>query len=330
MALRLPSMKSKIGNLIIKDHVIRYIEVKQASPVVISKQHERHLPHGLIQQGKIVDEESLLFILDECVRDWKIKKMKVRFIVPDNQVVIRQQQLPEHVKEEEIRTYLFMELGATIHLPFEEAIFDYVIHQKTEKQTEITLFAAREDTVVSYMELMKKAKLKPVVADLSSLSTYRLFFQADLVRSQAHYMVLQVDSFSMNASLFANHRPVFMRHMSVGEYCNGWTVEQEGDKTSLQLYGDKHEQIQAFYEAIQELERIVSFYQFSINKGEQLISKVFVTGDHPYIHELMEQMQEAVSIPFEVINHGMSRQELIDDVKPSFHLPLGLALKEVR
>lgn len=143
-------------------------------------------------------------------------------------------------------------------------------------------------------------------------------------------MVLQVDSFSMNASLFANHRPAFMRHMSVGEYCNGWTVEQEGDKTSLQFYGDKHEQIQAFYEAIQELERIVSFYQFSINKGEQLISKVFVTGDHPYIHELMEQMQEAVSIPFEVINHGMSRQELIDDVKPSFHLPLGLALKEVR
>ena len=57
--MRLFSIKNKIGNIVIKDHVIRYVELKQKQPLVLHTCEEWPLPEGIVRDGKIVNEEQL-------------------------------------------------------------------------------------------------------------------------------------------------------------------------------------------------------------------------------------------------------------------------------
>ena len=84
MGFRLTLGKKKIINMTIKDHVVRFVELKQTHPPVISRFGERYLPKGIIHDGRIQDLETFETILEECVDDWKIAKRDVRFIVPSH------------------------------------------------------------------------------------------------------------------------------------------------------------------------------------------------------------------------------------------------------
>ncbi|MBM7701358.1 type IV pilus biogenesis protein PilM [Metabacillus iocasae] len=330
MVLRLPSFKSKLGNLIIKDHVIRYVELKQTDPLIIGKQQERYLPSGLIENGQILDRQGLLFILEECVQEWGIKRSNVRIVLPDHLVILRPQTLPEKLEEDEIRSYLFMEIGSTIHLPFEDAIFDYVISSQHDEEVDIILFAAPEKLVVSYVDLLQEVTLTASVADLSSLSTYRLCFYRDLVRPTDHYLLLQVDLLSMNVSIFTKHHPVFMRHLALPSTHGAWEMSTYKDgETGLVFKGEKDDLLTEMTAITNEVERIMNFYQYSMNQGNETITKVLVTGDHPYIHDIVQTMDQQLSIPFEFIDVSSRHDEGLLNLSSRYHVAVGLALKEV-
>lgn len=330
MVLRLPSMKGKIGNLVIKDHVIRYAELKDARSLAVSKAYERYLPKGIIENGKIVDSETLSMILDECVLDWGLKRTKVRFVVPDARVVIRHQTLPESLDDDEIKGYLYMEIGSSIHLPFEDAIFDFVVTGRTERQTDIILFAAPEELVLHYSEVLQEAKLQPVAADVSPLCLYRLCHHEDLIAKDVHQMFVQIDLLSVNVSVFHEHQPTFMRHIPLEDQLENWNVIHDGNQAFLEKVDGKEWLLGKFNDIYKEVERIINFYKFSMNEGKTGISKLIVTGDHPYCLELFERLQENVSLPAQMMDISMQQKEGSNEVDRRYYLALGLALKEVQ
>ncbi|HWJ79662.1 MAG TPA: pilus assembly protein PilM, partial [Niallia sp.] len=81
MALNLHFGKKKVVNLTIKDHVIRYVELKNSQDITVQNWGERYLPPGLIQEGNIQDVENFIWILEECIDEWKISKKQVCFLV---------------------------------------------------------------------------------------------------------------------------------------------------------------------------------------------------------------------------------------------------------
>ncbi|WP_204524881.1 type IV pilus biogenesis protein PilM [Priestia abyssalis] len=330
MVLRLPSMKGKIGNLVIKDHVIRYAELKHAPSLAVSKAYERYLPKGIIENGKIVDSETLSMILDECVLDWGLKRTKVRFVVPDDRVVIRHQTLPESLDDDEIKGYLYMEIGSSIHLPFEDAIFDFFVTSRTEQQTDIILFAAPEELVLHYSEVLQEAKLQPVAADVSPLCLYRLCHHEDLMARDTHQMFIQIDLLSVNVSVFHEHQPTFMRHIPLEDKLENWNVTNDGNHSVLERVDGKDILLGKLNDIYKEVERIVNFYKFSMHEGKTEISQLFVTGDHPYLMELFEKLQENVSLPAQIIDVSVQQKELPNEVDRRYYLALGLALKEVQ
>lgn len=58
----------------------------------------------------------------------------MRFLVPDSRLVIRKVAIPKDIKDDEIKGYLYLEMGTSIHLPFEEPIFDVVLLEETEEK----------------------------------------------------------------------------------------------------------------------------------------------------------------------------------------------------
>ncbi|MED5043468.1 pilus assembly protein PilM [Geobacillus stearothermophilus] len=305
MKMALWRRKAKQANIIIKDHVLRYVEAKPGQPPEARRWGERALPPGIIRDGKIADRETLAMILDECVDEWKLDGRRVRFVVPDPFVMIRHLPLPAHLPDEDIRGYLFMELGESIPLPFADPVFDYVVAERTNEVLNVLLFAAPEEAVAEYAALLEDAGLRPVAADVSPLCAYRPFFVAGQAAADDHILLVQFDESAVNLSVFHRHLPQFMRHVP---------LEAPGERT-MPI-------VDPFAEVYKEIERMMSFYSFSIQQGKQQITRLFLTGDHPRLDDVFAVMSERLDVPPERLSRSL------DPLPDRYHLAWGLALKE--
>lgn len=106
------------------------LELKSTDPLVVNHFVETYLPEGIFVDGQIKDADKLAMILDQCMSDWGIQRKQVRFITPDAFISVRKVKVPADLKDDEIKGYLYLELGNNIHLPFEEPVFDFVPLQK--------------------------------------------------------------------------------------------------------------------------------------------------------------------------------------------------------
>jgi type IV pilus assembly protein PilM len=332
MPLKVLQAGSKIANLILKDHVIRYIELKSRQPLSIAKYGEKFLPEGIISDGKIVSREMLESILEQCIQTWKIRRRRIRFIVPDSYVAIRKLSIPSVLKGEEIRGYLSLELGETIPLPFEQSVFDFVpLQQISDEAQEILLFAAPKQTVLEYTQLFEKLKLKPIAADISPLSLYRLLYILKDINPKEHLLLVQCDLSSVHVTVFHEHYPLFTRQLNVEMNIEDWEQIQIGNsnKYYLKWTGTKEGLNLQFENVITEIDRVINFYRFSFQQEEQQINRIILTGDHPSFHNIYQLMVNRFNIPVKHIDDEVA-QVLRDSLDSSYYLPLGLALKEVR
>ncbi|MBP2240590.1 type IV pilus assembly protein PilM [Cytobacillus eiseniae] len=332
MAFRLQLGKQRAINLIIKDHVIRFTEFKNSDGIQIHRCEERFLPSGIIKEGKIVDHETLIMILEECVSDWKLKNRMVSFLVPDPYIVLRRIKVPAELEEDEIKGYLFMELGSSIHLPFEDPVFDFhLLEQNNSNEMEIILFAAPEDIVTDYTSVLEEVKLRPVAADVSSLALYRLFHKLNSSHITDSLMMIQFDLTTVNVSIFENHQPVFMRHLVMDIDPTDWIItKNERNSGQLLAYsGERIEVLNSLKDIYSEIDKVMNFYRYSIKQGKQQITKVFLDGDHPWLTDIYTEMKESMEVPVtQLDNRTLQMNGEIHNLS-SFHLNFGLGLKEV-
>jgi type IV pilus assembly protein PilM len=329
MAISLFSAKNRIINLVINDHSIRFVELKQSTPPAAQKWNERFLPPGIITDGKIVDIDSLTSILEECIDEWKIKRRPIRFIVPDSLVIIRKVSIPVDVQDDEIKGYLYLELGSSIHLPFEEPVFDYYPLGSTGKTKDLLLFAAPEQFVMEYADLFSRLKLNPIAADISPLSLYRLYHSIELSVEKEVLFTVQFDLTSVNLCIFDGSIPLVMRQFGLPFNMENWEIKP--DITGLIEYkyiGDAEELVIQFEDIFKEINKLLDFYRYSLSSNEKKdVSKFLLNGDHPMITAIYDEMRERFDIPLMRLS---IEAEAKGSVPANLLLSLGLALKEVQ
>lgn len=321
-----------IGNkppisLIIKDHVIRFVGLKSAASLEIKEYGERFVRPGIIHGGKIVDKESFQLLLDECVQDWGLLKRAVQFIVPDPYIIIRQIEIPIDLLEDEIKGYLYMELGTSIHLPFEDPVFDFIILEANNETRKLLLFAAPRAVVDEYEKVLEAVKLKPVAADVSPLSIYRLYHKLQQSSAEDHLLLVQFDTTMVNICIFNDDKPVFMRHLTMENDMNKWQPSIDG--SSLQWEGDIEELSGELDQSLMEIDRIVSFYNSTLTHGNSNITKILLTGDHPDFSNIIAILKDRFEIDVDLIDEIKLKKSNKIDVSHNLYLPIGLALKEV-
>jgi type IV pilus assembly protein PilM len=74
----------------------------------------------------------------------------------------------------------------------------------------------------------------------------------------------------------------------------------------------------------------MDFYRYSLYNGKKEVTNFLVSGDHPMLHLIFEEMKERYELPVEKLEIGNETNSKAEKLPPKFYLPLGLALKEVR
>jgi type IV pilus assembly protein PilM len=294
--------------------------MRQPELLDVKSSGERYLPEGIVQDGVILDRETLLIILEECVSEWGIKGREVQFLIPDSKLVIRKHQIPLDHKDEEIKGYLYMELGNSIHLPFEDPVFDFVLLDKKENMREILLFAASEKMVTDYSTLLEDAKLKPAVADASCVALYRLIYQKQLVSEEDHTLCLQFDIQAVKLSIFHHHKPLFFNHLKMESDLKQWSFRQQ----AIEWKGDTSFIHGLIEDKLIEIDRIVTYYKFNLNNGQQGITKIVLSGELPELKYIQHKLNDKFEVPVSILDQT-------DETLPrQFDVILGLGLKEVQ
>lgn len=313
----------------IRDNVIRFAELKSTEPVVVKRYGERYIPDGMVENGKIIDVSQFKLFMADCITHWKLKNKRIMFVEPNEAVAVKTVTVPYEVADEEMRGYLYIELGESIILPFEDPSIDYVLLSESEEGKEVLLVATPYELVTSYAEIFSSNRVKPVAADIAPLCYYRLYMnQMQVDKNPEEVMILQVDISSVTISIFEHHIPIFMQYEALAIEHNSWSSGDLVDgENHVAWEGSKEEMLASFEYLMGDIERILHFYQFSISSGNN-IKKIIAVGDNPYLEELVKIMIERFDLPTKMI--PTSIQTINGDIVPrEYQLAIGLGLKGV-
>src|SRR5699024_11165759 len=167
----------RIVNIVINDYVIRAIESNNNDLSSVQAVYEKPLPINTIEQGKIVDEIGFFEFILEVVTEWGIKNRNVRFYAPDPLVIMREIDIPENIADDEIKGYITMEIGNSIHFPFNNPVFD--LYDTKKQAGKVTVLAAPEEEIIKYTEVFADEKLHPVAVDVQPLGIYSYFLHTN-------------------------------------------------------------------------------------------------------------------------------------------------------
>lgn len=318
----------KFANIVIDDYAIRVVESHGPQLTNVKQLKERPIPSGLIEQGKIVDEIQFYNFMKQLVREWKLKHLNVRFYAPESLVIMRHVEYPADLNDNEIIDHFTFEIGQSIHLPFENPVFDVYPLPNTAQpngKNRATLFTAPKEEINKYTHLFSDVSLDPKVVDVRPLGIYRYFHHLDTSRPGEVYLFFELSMLTLNISIFTDNRMEFTRfqqleldpdHLSYSfKNENIFTWNYSGDESFLNRILDDH---------ISELDRIMDFYRYSLYKGEKYITQIIVTGDHPLVEDVKQKIEHQYEVPVTLLKAYLSREKEVD---MRFVPALGLVLK---
>lgn len=138
----------------------------------------QEIPAGLIENGEIKKEEELIEVIKRAIKGVKGEVLRTPFCVaslPETESYVRVVQLPA-IKKEEITEAIKWEIEASVPLSLNEIYYDWQIIEpaatinKTTDKLNVLIGVLPKKTVDPYLNVLKKAGLKPIVLEIESIA----------------------------------------------------------------------------------------------------------------------------------------------------------------
>lgn len=326
------SKKQWTVNIVIEDYVIRLLENKGSDLTAMNVLAERTLPSGMIENGKLVDEIQFYEVMKEIVQTFKLKRRLVRFYVPNALIIMRQVDVPCALSDDEMVAHFFMEIGETIHLPFEQPLLDVHVHSETEDEEEAetkkaTLFAAPEEELMKYTNVFEDVSLNPVAIDVQALGVYRYYHHLHTLEPSRTYLLFELNLTSTNISIFHQFHLEFLRYQPLDFRVSDWKgKEDDKNMVAWEYVGDGSVRKNIIDDQVNELERLMNFYRYSLYKGEKMVDEIVIYGDHPDVEPFATKVEKMYDVSVTYLD-GQLTSATQEKVGSHFVPALGLALK---
>ncbi|MEW8966480.1 pilus assembly protein PilM [Exiguobacterium alkaliphilum] len=258
-------------------------------------------------EGRIQDENAFGLAFDELCRKLKVRKGMVCAVdMAETEVLSRKVDIPSNIPKDEIRGYLFMEIGSSIILPFDDVAFDYEVLGETEMKTEVMLHAVSVEltkAIRGYMKkrgfVLKKIVPRPVaiangVARLETL---------DPLKST---LLWHVTPFAHQLLVLEEGQVRFIRAI---ETDIPYRAETTDGVVTYTYSGSREAFLTQTDEWLNELSRFLDFYRYSLRTDGRPIDELLVSGTVPELDDLVRTIEA----------EAMVAVKRIDDPLPLSH-----------
>lgn len=313
-------------SIVFSDYVMRAL-VSKGQKLEQPQIFELPLPPNTVQEGAVLDEMALYDLIKSNMANWGGRKQNVRFLVPDTSVLLKTFEHPADVSGKKLQEYVQMEIGQSIHLPFQEPLID--VYDSIEGDEKAVLFAAPPDEVGKMIGLLLDNHLHPQVADVRALCNLRLLEHIEFIDSKRTYLVTDWSINELSIGIFSNGEVEFLRFLTINTDPEKWqqTILENGE-VELTYTADLNDFRAATTDQVLELDRMMNFFKFSLHKGEKVVDEIIVMGDHPLLHIIEILLIDNLPTPIRIVDDAVI-EEYFPNCKAKHATLLGLALKEV-
>ncbi len=272
------------------------------------------LPPQAIVDGQVMDASAVVETLTRVVRDSKIRVRDVAVSVSGQSVIIRKITVPMMTAQELDEQ---IQWEAEQHIPFDikDVEVDYqVLRRRPEtSQMDLLLVAAKKDHISDYTQLVRNAKLRPVVCDIDAFTVQNLFEFTHGMPEDRTVALINVGATLSSLNIISTGVSAFTREIATG----GNTVTEQiqkqlsipyeqaeaykcgGTAGAPTSFGIVPHQVMPVIEAATdtiaaEIQRSLDF--FVATSGENEISTIHLTGGSANLPTLVQAIQRRTRV----------------------------------
>jgi type IV pilus assembly protein PilM len=172
------SFEPKIFGLDLSDFSIKIMQLEKVGDTEkIRSYYSIDMPAGNIEDGKIINKESVASFIKEAIKKAgpkKINTKKVICSIPESKAFLRIITIPK-MEEQEVGEAIKWEMEANIPLPIEQVYFDWQNLECVAERNkqEILTVAVSKEIIDDTVDVLEKAGLETYGLEIESIATAR-------------------------------------------------------------------------------------------------------------------------------------------------------------
>lgn len=341
----------------LSDLSIKVINLKkQEGRFILACFNRQDIKEGLIEEGEIKQETELIEIIKKAVKEVRGEAIKTKYCIvslPETESYIRMLQLPL-IKEEEVAEAIKWELEANIPHSIDEIYYDWQIMQASQadqKRLDVLVGVLTKKTVDPYLDVLKKANLKPFIFEIESIATGRALIKGSY--SAQPIAIVDIGAKRTSFFIFSGWTIYFTTSLPI---CNNSLIKtlsehlevsfQKAKEIKLKVGLDSKHPKSRIFEALRpplielagKIKNFIDFYHdhwLPHQTGGNQINKILLCGGGAKMVGLPEflssQLKLEVNLGNPWINISANPAEAIGklpfDDPPAYATALGLALR---
>ncbi len=323
----------------ISDSSIKICEVQQKGKAVrVLKFTTRPLEEGIVSDGHVMDYDRLREAMKAALGARKFGTRHAHFAIPSQMVMVRSLKLPD-IANKELKKLVQFEMKNNMSMAFDDPYYDFIKLKKAGRETkpaasnsenlcEVLVVAASTDVLRVYTKLFEEVKLIPSSIEIKSFSLMRMI-EWGKIPSGGINVIVHVNELYSEFTIIENGTFKLTRNIEVSFK----SIEEPTNPEGNSLLNSFSSPEQAFQNAAQdliaELERLMNFYYYNLNKGEGTFQHILLSGDIAELDKLALVMSDGLTPPVSMLEwNGLSigRNSAAWSLG-SYAVPLGLALR---
>ena len=343
----------------ISDSSVKIIKLKKKrGGFILHSFNEIGIKHGIVEEGIIRDEESLVRIIKSAVKTVKGKKINTKYVVaslPEEKSFSQVIQVPK-MEDDELQSAVPFEAENYIPLAIDKVYLDFqkISQDKNSSRLDLLISATPKAIVDSYVSCLKKAGLVPCALELESQAIARALVDAKEDVSPVILIDFGGDNtdfivFSGHSVRFTCSIPISSELLTSAIRDNLSVSRAEADdlKVKYGLIGDKKSKQDAseamspiLKNLVSQIKKYINFYHDHVLQGyfpsDGKIEKIILCGGGANLKGLTNFLYGELKIPVELgdpflnplLNKNKNKRPISHEKSLSFATAFGLALRE--
>lgn len=305
------------------------------------------LPAEAIVDNTLMDSSSIVETVRQLLTTLGVKAKEAACSISGNSVIIRKISLPV-MPVEELEDQIHWEAEQYIPFDINDVNVDFQILSPDEQdpsKMNVLLVASKKDIINDYLSVFAEAGLKLVVVDVDSFAvqnSYELNYPADPEQVVA---LVNIGASIFNLNIVRDGISLFTRDVQMGG--NLYTEEiqkqfgissSEAEEMKLNAADAADPRLKDVLQRVNdtialEMRRSLDFYNSTA--GEERITKVFLSGGGAKTLQLVDAVQQRLSLPVELMNPlaqvTVNEKEFdsryLEEIAPLMSVAVGLATR---
>jgi len=366
---KLRSGRRSIGIEITDDDVkLCEIARYRKKPPIVLHVSSAELPADAVRDGSILDSDAVISVLRGLVQQVPAsRKAAVHLVLPSEQLLIRFLKFPD-VRMKDLRKLIDYEVKHQMLIPFDNPVYDVVklngrvdvtatgsrkqdatigtmdsqmqleVASTLEElqpspgthECECMLVIAPQAAVVAYTTILTACGLNPLSIETKVFSLYRLLQLTDHMLTDVPVVIVDMNMYTADITIIHESQIKLTRNVALSfaeERERTGSLDQQLPLSAIISEED------LFHQACQglahELERVLSFYRYTLNNRHQATYQVIMTGSAARFEAIADNIQRELNIRVEIINleHMHTAYDISSAMLAEYAVPIGLALR---